>query len=334
MLGFGFMWPGALPFLLTVPLFWFVLQARERRLAQSRTTLLGPRVASLSEDLDPKRRLQGNLLLSLALLFTILALSQPLWGTERRNRQQRGVDILVCLDVSRSMLARDLAPNRLAFAKQEIQTLARHARGERLGLVTFAGDARLRVPLTRDVVSFSALVELADPLTVKRGGTDLGLALLAGSKALDRKTSRAKTLILITDGEDHGQQGLQAARRLAEQGLTLHCVGIGSQLGSKIRVRDRGRETFLRGPSGEEVLSYMDAQGLRAMAQATGGIFVDASQVQNPLIHIYEKAIRNMTSRVTEGDAQLARKNQFQWPLLLAFCFLFLELIRNDRRRR
>ena len=145
-----------------------------------------------------------------------MASKEVKFSMDGRARLARGVDILVCLDVSRSMLAQDLQPSRLARAQEEIRALAARTESDRVGLVLFAGDARLAVPLTRDKDSFASLASRASPLSVERGGSDVGAAL---DTALGALTGAHEVILLLTDGEDLEARGLQAARRCRDRGI-------------------------------------------------------------------------------------------------------------------
>lgn len=331
-----FAWPGGWPLLVLAPAVWLALRWVDRRRALGLDARLGARAPQLAVELDPRRRALRRVLFTLALLLSLLAVMQPHWGEDRRRVDQRGVDLLVCLDVSRSMLARDLPPNRLAHAKAEIAALANRTRGDRLGLVAFAGGARLLVPLTRDTGSFLHLLDLADPFVVTRGGTDLGAALEASLGALSGATGEHEVVLLITDGEDLEDRGLRAAAACAERGVTVHCVGIGSTRGSKIAVAVPGEagERFLRDASGEEVVTVMDPAALRAIAETTGGRYVEAATTLRPLIELYEAEIVPMAAKSFGSGGRDGRANRFQLPLAAAFVLLVIELAMTDRRRR
>jgi Ca-activated chloride channel family protein len=285
-----------LPLLLLAPAAWLLLaradRARGRRVARE----LGPRVR-----IAPRRFAftAGGLLLA------FVAVLGPAWGAA--ESEVSGADLVICLDVSRSMLARDVVPDRLSLAKSEIKALADGAKGDRLGLVVFAGEARAMVPLTEDMTSFSELLDLADPTSVTRGGTDLGAALEA---ALDVLGGRPGTVLLFTDGEDLGGRGLAAARLLAERGVAVHCVGLGTELGSKIMTEGG----FVRDRAGGEVVSAMDAPGLRAIAGATGGTFGGRA----PSISVTRRAA-----------ASEERENRYQWFLAGAVLLWLWDLSRR-----
>ena len=317
----------ALPLLIVAPLAGLLLWALDRRRTQRLARIAGPRVSTLATGAGTGRR--RTLLFSAALLLALVAVLQPAWGAATRTVEQRGVDIVVCLDVSRSMLAEDLQPNRLARAQSELGELAERAQGDRLGLVVFAGEARHVVPLTRDGRSFVELANAAGPLSVERGGSDLGAALRGALDALEGRSGEHEVILLLTDGEDHERRALTVAQTCKERGITVHCVGFGTALGGKIP--DDG--AFLRDRAGREVVSTLDPTTLRRIAEATGGDYVDAAGPR-PLVEIYERRILPMAREAFEADERRSKENRYQWPLLAAFLFWMVDLCLSDRRRR
>ncbi|MCC6671833.1 MAG: VWA domain-containing protein [Planctomycetes bacterium] len=326
-------WPAGVPLLLLVPLAWLGLRASDRARARRLATVVGARSAVLAAEAHGGERRARRTVAALALGAGLLALLQPLWG-EGARRDPRGVDVVVCLDVSRSMLATDVAPSRLQAARREIQVLAERVRGDRLGLVVFAGEARLLVPLTRDLGSFAELVELAEPTSVRRGGTDLGAALATALAALRGAEGDHAAVLLLSDGEDHEQRGLRAVEALAERGIAVHCVGLGTSLGSKIPVQGGDGATFLRDAAGREVISALDPAGLRSIAERSGGGYVDAAARPLPLVGIYERRILPTARTAVAAQARDLRENRFQWPLLIAVLLWMLDLVLTERRSR
>jgi len=329
------MLPPALGLLALVPLVWWVLHNSEGARGRRLERLIGPRTRALAGNASTRRRRLRHGLSLAGFTLAVLAVVQPAWGVDPDKVQARGVDVVVCLDVSRSMLAQDLAPDRLGRAHDEIRALTRRAQGDRIGLVAFAGDARLMIPLTRDMDSVDDLVEGIDPSCVGLGGTNIGAALEQALSALEGgDRGHHETILLISDGEDLEGEGLAAAAACAERNITVHTLGLGSTLGSKIALTaEDGGETFLKDRAGNDVVSVLDASGLRAIAEATGGEYVDLSRVRRPLVELYESRILPMAGKVGRGDRSV-RKNHFQWPLVLAF-FLFLgEFAISERRVR
>ena len=189
------------------------------------------------------------------------------------------------------------------------------------------------MPLTRDRGSFRELIALADPLAVERGGTDLGAALATALEALKGQTGEHEVVLLLTDGEDLAGRALRVANACRERNVTVHAVGFGSALGAMIPIAGVGGETFLRDPSGADVVSRMDASTLRRIAEATGGAFADAHARADALLELYKERILPMARKSYERDERRAKENRFQWPLLAAFLLWILDLCLGDRRR-
>lgn len=319
----------AWPWLALVPVaalaFWWLERRRQQALAGS----LGPRAALLCSNRAAPRRLTWFVT---GLVFAAVALLEPAWGEGARTVEERGVDLVVCLDVSRSMLARDDRPDRLGRAHREVAALAERAEGDRLGLVLFAGEARLAVPLTRDRDSFATMAALANPLSIEKGGSDLGSALMTSLRALEGATGEHEAILLVTDGEDLEGSGLHAARACANRGITVHAIGMGSRLGAKIPVQSEGGEAYLRDAGGADVVTAMDPEGLRRIADATGGAFVAAEDSDQPLLELYEEQVLPMARKAFESREQKERANRYQWPLLAAFLCWILDLWLGVRR--
>ncbi len=335
--GVGFLWWDAWPVLLAAPAVWLVATQRDRTRGRRLAEWIGPRVAELAGELDPIRRRTRRALFAAGLGLASIALLQPTWGERTSRAEPRATDIVVCLDVSRSMLARDVSPTRLERARAEIRTLAGHVRGDRLALVAFAGEARRMVPLTSDAATFAELVQLADPLAVSRGGTDLGAAIAVAADALPEPGGRRGFVILVTDGEDLEERGRAAALAAAARGVTVHCAGIGSVRGAKIPLEEQSGARFLRDRDGHDVVSAMDPDSLARIAAATGGAFVDGGAGEGVLRDLYDDHVLFAAPGApVAADASRAggRENRFQWPLVLGFLLLVIELGTSDRRRR
>lgn len=326
----------AWPLLLPVPVLAVGLTQLVRRRALARSAVFGARASRLISGGGSR---PGVILFTLAVLFAVVALLQPRWGEAPEAVAERGVDLVVCLDVSRSMLAQDVAPDRLRAAQAQISALAEQAQSDRLALVVFAGEARLLVPLTQDRPSFVALARTAEPLSVARGGTDLAAALDLAGRALEAGTEDQATVVLVTDGEDNQEQGLRAAERLAQRGVRVHAVGIGTALGGKIPLAtDAGPAgsavSFLRDRDGVEVVTRLDGESLARIAEATGGVYVATSSAAGDaaagdsatLVGLYQDHVLPRARAAADTERRQERPNRFQWPLAAAFFLFILDL--------
>lgn len=320
------------PLLLLPPLVWAALRRGDARRTARLEATLGPRWRTSVPELSLAETAMARRLAVVGLAAAVLSIMQPTWGEGTRRVEQRGVDVVVCLDVSRSMLARDVAPARLEHARAEIAALAREIRFDRLALVAFAGDARVVCPLTRDMKSFERILAEVDELTVARGGSDLGAALEAAYAMLEGSSGDHEAVVLVTDGEDREGRARGAAGTLARAGIALHCVGIGSSAGGKIPVVGDGGESYLADVAGRDVVSTRDASGLGALADATGGALVDGN-ARGALMGLHRRSVREMARKAIDSETVAVRANRYRWPLLLAVLLWTAELALTARRR-
>jgi Ca-activated chloride channel family protein len=320
---------GHWPWLLALPLLWWLLW-KGLRWARRGAVRYGAPTAE--QPASPGVRAA---LWSTGALFLLLTWMEPLLGEEKVAVERRGLDVVFCLDTSRSMLARDMEPDRLQRAKRDITTvLPQMVGGDRVALLAFAGKTRLVVPLTHDLDSFRFLLEQVDTDTVRTGGTDLAGAIHRALEIADPEQASTTVLVLLTDGEDLTGAGRQAAAEAAAKGIVVHTVGYGSTRGSKITIQKDGTETFLQSDEGEEVISALDTEGLRRIAQQTGGEFVRADVMPLPLVELKQKRIDPMLKRAYEAGEDVMHKTRFQWTLLPAVVVLLLELLLHGGKRR
>jgi Ca-activated chloride channel family protein len=323
--GRGEQWPWALCLPLVFLLLWAVL-----RRARAAVLVYG----APPTDVVPTplgRALRLSAIAGLGLLCWL----DPRYGEETVPVERRGLDLILCLDTSRSMLASDLEPNRLQRARADIAaTLPLLVGGDRAALVVFAGEARQWIPLTHDMASFRQLLDEVDTTLVPTGGTDLAAALRRARELAQPGEAATTVVVLLTDGEDLGGQGLDAARALAADGIVVHALGYGNLMGSKITIQEEGKEAFLRNRAGEEVVSKLDASGLRELAAATGGEFVRADAMALPLRELHEKRIAALHKRAFEAGEDTVHEPRYQWVLLPLLLLLLHELTTTGGRRR
>ncbi len=269
----------------------------------------------------------------LVLTLLILAAAGPRWGFQWEDIERKGVDIVLAVDLSRSMLAQDIQPSRLERARREIRDLMDMMQGDRVGLVAFAGMAYVQVPLTLDYGAFEVFLDALDTDLVPMQGTDLGAAIDAAIKAFDPEARSSKAVILITDGEDNEGQGLAAAERAKEQEIRIFTVGVGAEGGAPIPEVEGGG--FKKDRHGQMILSHLDEAGLQKIALVTGGAYVRSVSGDMDLEEIYLQDIRQrMEARTLSSTRQKRWEERFQWPLGVAALLLLMENLLSDRRRR
>jgi Ca-activated chloride channel family protein len=272
-----------------------------------------------------RRWVKGVLLMGTVLLIAV-ALAGPRYGYRWQEIRQQGVDIIIALDCSRSMTAADIQPDRLERAKREVFDLLAMLKGDRVGLVAFAGTAFLQCPLTLDYDAFNLFLNALSPEYLPVGGTDITGALETALTSFDTKSASDKAVILITDGENTGEgDPVKAAQRLKEKDIKLFCIGVGDSDGVPIPEPAGG---FKKDRSGQIVLSRLDENSLKKMAVVTGGTYVRSVAGDMDLEAIYTDEIRGkMEAETLASGRRQVWEDRFQWPLALALLCLAAELL-------
>ena len=304
---------------------------KKRKLAHFAAAKL---LLDLASSFSPvKRNIKATL--SVAGIFLILAaLARPQWGYVWQETKGKGIDILIALDTSKSMLAEDIRPNRLERAKLAILDLAERAEGDRLGLIAFSGSAFLQCPLTLDYDAFRQTLETVDTSIISRGGTNIAAAI-AESQVSFAEKDNFKILVLITDGEDLQEAGLEQARRAAEEGVKIYTVGVGSLAGELIPIRgDDGSVDYLRDEHDNIVKTRLDERTLVAIAEATEAFYTRLGSTGQGLEQVYTEGLQSIPKEEREARLQQIPHERFQWPLGLAVLFLMAETFLGTRKRK
>ena len=278
------------------------------------------------------RFLKGLFLLA-SLGLMIFALAGPRWGSHYQEVSQKGVDIMVLVDVSGSMLVEDIEPNRLERARREILDFLRIVEGDRVGLIAFAGAAFVQCPLTLDYAALQMFLSALEPDLIPVAGTDLGAAIESAVASFDFKSETDKVILLITDGEDNEKKGLEAAKKAAEKGIKLFVFGIGEPSGGPIPAGD-GKGGFKKDAAGKLVLSKLDEDSLRQIASVTGGTYVRSVAGDLDLDVLYFEGIKSRTEAQTLKSGKIkVYEERFTLFLLAAFLFLLLEGLIVERKQ-
>ncbi len=324
----AFLWLGV-PFVLL--LFWLSDVARKRAMARLGDLRLITR-AILS--FSPARRRWKRFFFLLGYSFLVLAAMRPQLGTKLEKIKLEGIDIAIALDVSKSMLAEDLKPNRLANAKSAIRSFVERQGGNRLALVAFAGDAYIVCPLTVDYGAFLMFLSALDVGYVPDPGTDIASAIEVAAHSLEQDSQSYRAVILITDGEQTVPgDPVAAARRLAQKGIKVFTIGIGTPAGSPIPVRDQAGNVvgYKRDEDGAIVTSRLDEDLLAQIAQVSGGKYFPARPGKGEIRQILRE-IEAMGKKETEGVVVSRYDERYYYPLSLAILFLALSWFLPERR--
>ena len=315
--------PGLVAFL-----WWSGRKRRELMTQFIQARLLQGLVAGVS----PQRQQIRSACLVLAVASLIVALARPQWGFTWEEVKQRGVDIVVAIDVSKSMLARDIAPNRLARAKLAAMDLMRLAKGDRLGLVAFAGSAFLQCPLTIDDAAFRQSLDALDVTTISEGGTAIADAIETADTAF-KEGDNHRILVLMTDGEDHDSGALEAAQKAAKSGMKIYAVGIGTAEGELLRIKDaQGHEDYIRDEQGNVVKSHLNEGLLKELAGATDGAY-QALRGAKAMESLYAEGIAKLPKSEHEQKLIKQYQDRYHWPLGLAILLLAIEMVLPERKR-
>jgi len=321
--------PAALHLLWLLPLvaglFWWA--ERRRRALIGR--IVAPKLrALLAGNTSPLRRIFRGACVLGALALLVVALAEPRLGYDTLEVPHRGRDVIVAMDVSRSMLAPDVAPTRLQRAKLLVEDLISELGGDRIGLVAFAGSAFLQAPLTLDHGAVLAALDEMDADLIPKGGTNIAAAIRTGEEAFTKAEGFSRAIIIISDGEELDADGLAAARDAAGDGVRIFTVGVGSTEGSEIPL---GPGEFVRDTSGKIVQSRLDAARLREIAEATGGFYTPLDESAARLL------ATDGIGKMAEADITVGSSRRpierYQWPLGAAIVLLVLQALVGERRR-
>ncbi len=280
----------------------------------------------LTLSLDRRKQVIKAVLIVIAVFLCVFSLLQPRWGFSWQEVKRKGLDILIAIDTSKSMLATDVKPNRLGRSKLAVKDLIKKIKGDRIGLIAFSGDAFLQCPLTVDYNGFLLSLESLDTDTIPKPGTAITAAIGEAIKSYEGVSKEYKVLVIITDGEDHEGELTKITERAKKEGIKIFCIGIGTREGELIPVvNDKGRKTFLKDKDGNFVKSRLNERLLQKIALATHGSYVRATGAEFGLDLIYEQKLSRMQKRDIEGRMAKKYKERFQIPLALAFLLLLIE---------
>ena len=269
---------------------------------------------------------------TLAFLFLLLALTRPQWGYQWEDYKQEGVDIIIALDVSRSMLAEDIKPNRLERAKRKISDLLYMLRGDRVGLVAFAGTSFVQCPLTLDYAAARIFLNAIDTDLIPVQGTALGEALRKSTKAFRTQENKSKAIILITDGEDQTGQAMKAAEEAKKAGVKIFTIGIGKKIGAPLPNPNMG-SGFLKNENGDVIITKLNESILQKISLMTGGSYVRSVTGDIDLKTIYLDQInQNLDKNKFKSERRKIWQERFQRFIFLAFLILVYESSLSARK--
>ena len=305
-------------------LFWLAARNRRKRLERfGRMQVL----EELMPEVSTGRVALKFILFCAAVALLILAAARPQFGSKLREEKTQGVEMMLAVDVSNSMLAEDFEPNRLERTKYAINKLFDGLEQDRVGVIVFAGDATVQLPITSDYRMAKAFAKRISPSMASVQGTSIGKALSLAEMSFSSGSGDSRVIILITDGEDHEGNVMQAAERAAEQGIRIFTIGIGTPEGAPIEI---GGE-FIKDEKGDMVVSKLDEKMLQEIARITGGAYIRATKQSIGLDEIV-RAINDMEQSELSTVRFEEYNEQFQYLIAVAFALLLVEFWLLDRR--
>ncbi len=313
-------------------LYWFLARARKSALSRFGNLDI---LTKLAEHASRPKRLVKFIVLLLAFAFIVVGLANPQIGTRLQEVKQEGVDIFIALDVSFSMKAEDMKPNRLEKAKFEIRNLIDRLAGDRIGLVVFAGEAYTQFPLTTDYNGAKLFLDVADVDAVPIPGTAIGNAIQRALDSFDFKEPTTKVLVIITDGENTEGDAFAAAEEAAKKGILIYAIGLGSPEGAPIPMHNSyGQQTdFKRDRLGNIVMTKLDEVSLEKIASTGKGAYYRGTNSQDELNEIY-KAINALQKREFGTKQFTDYESRFQPFVAVGIILLLLELLTSEKKIR
>jgi len=293
---------------------------------------------SLIERIAPsasvRRKVIKTVLLVAAFVLCLAALMRPQWGFEWKEVKKVGLDMLIAIDTSKSMLATDVKPNRLERSKFAVKDVVKKLSGDRIGLIAFSGTAFLQCPLTIDYNGFLLALDDLNVTTIPRGGTSISAAIKEAIADFKGPEKKYKVLVIITDGDDLEGNALAVAGDAAGAGIKIYCVGVGTPEGELIpTVGEHGDRTYLTDKEGSVVKTKLNEELLKKIAIATGGSYVRATKSEFGLALLYDTGISKLEKRDIEAKMERQYEERFQIFIAIALVLLFIEPLIAERRR-
>jgi len=316
----------ALPVMLILVLWYFI--SRKQKLKKLGDANL---ISQLLPYSSKRKRIIKFILFMLGFSSLIIALCNLQTGSKLTEVKREGADIIVCIDVSNSMLAQDLSPDRLTRAKYALEKMIDGLEGDRLGLVIFAGEAYVQLPITTDYSAAKLFLSSIGPGMVPVQGTNVSDAIKKASESFSNDEGKNRAIILITDGENHDSEAIQAAEEAGKNGIMINTIGIGSENGVPIPLIENGVvKGYRKDKQGQTVITKLNTNLLKTIASKANGVFVQASQADIGLGAVLDK-IGELDKVQLENKMYTDYEDQFQWFLGLSLVLFFIEFLISER---
>lgn len=273
------------------------------------------------------------IMLMLALAFFIVGAARPQFGSKLKKVKREGVELMIALDVSNSMMAEDIEPNRLERAKRAISRLVDRLSDDKIGLIVFAGDAYMQLPITSDYNSAKLFLNSVNTQIVPTQGTAIGTAIQMGIRSFTPEGQSNKAIIVITDGENHEDDPVSATQEAVENGIVVHTIGMGLPSGSPIPVLKGGQKDYMKDKNGEVVITKLNETMLERIATTGNGIYVRANNAQVGLNALFDE-INKLEKEEMETLVYSEYDDQFQYFFAIGLLLLLLEFVILERKNK
>ncbi len=326
--------PEYLYLLLVIPallaFFWYSRLQRRKALA-----LFGQKdiLSVLMPNVSAGRPVLKFIVLLIALTSIIVGIARPQFGSKLKTEKREGIELMIALDVSNSMMAEDIQPNRLERAKRAISQLVDKLSDDKIGLIVFAGDAYIQLPITADYVSAKLFLNSISTQMVPTQGTAIGSAINLGVKSFSPQFAGSKAMIIITDGENHEDDAVEAAKVASEQGVSIYTIGMGLPQGGPIPVFEGGQRTYRKDNKGNVIVTKLDEEKLQKIAEAGKGAYIRANNAQVGLNNLFSE-VNKMEKAELETQVYADYADKFQYFIGFGLLLILLDFLILDRKNK
>ncbi|SFF18647.1 vWA domain-containing protein [Sunxiuqinia elliptica] len=311
-------------------LFWITRRRRRKALERFGQTEV---ISQLMPNVSKSRPVVKFIICLFALASLIIATARPQFGSKLKTVKREGVELIIALDVSNSMMAEDIQPNRLERAKRAISRLVDNLNDDKIGLIVFAGDAYTQLPITTDYPSAKLFLNAVNTDIVPRQGTAIGAAIELASVSFSPQFEGNKAIVIITDGENHEDDAIGAATSAAQNGIIVHTIGMGLPQGGPIPVVRNGQRDYRKDKDGNVVVTKLNEEMLQQIAAAGNGIYVRANNAQVGLNTLFNE-IDKMEKSEMESLVYSDYEDQFQWFIAFAIFLILLDFLILERKNK
>jgi len=313
-----------------IAFFWYSRIKRRKAL-----DLFGQKeiLSVLMPNVSDSRPIVKFIVLMLALSSIIVGISRPQFGSKLKTEKRKGIELIIALDVSNSMMAEDIQPNRLERAKRAISQLVDKLSNDKIGLIVFAGDAFIQLPITADYVSAKLFLNSISTNMVPTQGTAIGAAIELGMKSFNPQFAGSKAMIIITDGENHEDDAVGAAKAAAEKGIFVYTIGMGLPQGGPIPDFNNGMRSYRKDKDGNTVVTKLDEPMLQKIAEAGKGAYVRANNAQVGLNNLFNE-VNKMEKSELESQIYADYDDQFQYFIAFGLFLILLDFLILERKNK